>query len=190
MGWSDTPAAHLHISSMLMDKGWEISPWDNKLTFSPFHSRQQRVTDQHRHEHRTDSTAPGHNWEHLCKQEHHHHSRVSIKSTLWGLKLNSPCRVILSPCHTGGEFGHVSGSNTDKRSSWISPFFCFFSPPWHGRNPPAVTEVSIRQQQITEHLTARQGQTEQKLDTLRTQCWEGYFANVIGYRLQVTQLKM
>ncbi len=163
-----------------------ISPWDNKLTFSPFHSRQQRVTDQHRHEHRTDSTAPGHNWEHLCKQEHHHHSRVSIKSTLWGLKLNSPCRVILSPCHTGGEFGHVSGSNTDKRSSWISPFFCFFSPPltwtksssgYGGQYPPAAN---------SEHLTARQGQTEQKLDTLRTQCWEGYFGKC--NRLQITSL--
>ncbi len=31
-----------------------------------------------------------------------------------------------------------------------------------------LTEVSIRQQQITEHLAARQGQTEQGLDELRT----------------------
>ncbi len=31
-----------------------------------------------------------------------------------------------------------------------------------------LTEVSIRQQQITEHLAARQGQTEQGLDELHT----------------------
>ncbi len=172
MGWSDTPAAHLHISSMLMDEGWEISPWDSKLTFSPFNSRQQWVTDQHPHEHRMDSPAPGHDCEHLCKQEHHHHSRVSIKSTLQGLKLNSPCRVILPPCRTGGECGHVSGSNTDKRSSWISPFFCFFSSPtwtksssgYGGQYPPAANYWTPD--------TARQDQTEQKLDTLRTQCWK------------------
>ncbi len=93
-------STHLHISSMLTDEGWETSPWDSRLTFSLFRSKQQWVTNQHRHEHRTYSPAPGHNWEHLCKQEHHHHSRVSIKSTLRGLKLNSPCRVILPPCHT------------------------------------------------------------------------------------------
>ncbi len=146
MGWSDTPAAHLHISSMLMDKGWEISPWDSKLTFSPFHSSQQRVTDQHRHEHRTDSPAPGHDWEHLCKQEHHHHSCVSIKSTLWGLKLNSPCRVILSPCHTGGEFGMlVEVTPTSDLPKSHHSFVFFSSPTWTksssgygGQYPPAA----------------------------------------------------
>ncbi len=94
--WLINPPAQC---SMHTDEGWEISPWDSKLTFSLFHSRQQCVTDQHHHKHRTDSPAPGHDWEHLCKQEHHHYSRVLIKSTLLGLKLSSPCRVILPPCN-------------------------------------------------------------------------------------------
>ncbi len=56
--------------------------------------------------------------------------------------------------------------------------FCFLSsvsPFPGGRSSPdmdeilqRLTEVSTRQQQITEHLAARQGQTEQGLDELRT----------------------
>ncbi len=70
-------STRLHISSVLTDEQRETSPRDSILTFSLFPSRQQRVTDQHC---RTDSPAPGYDW------EHRHLLPSLIKSTLWGLK--------------------------------------------------------------------------------------------------------
>ncbi len=45
----------------------------NSLSFS--RSRQQCMTDQHHHEHRTDSPAPGYDSEHCHKPTRHHHPR-------------------------------------------------------------------------------------------------------------------
>ncbi len=45
----------------------------NSLSFS--RSRQQCVTDQHHHEHRTDSPAPGYDREYCHKPARHHHPR-------------------------------------------------------------------------------------------------------------------
>ncbi len=36
----------------------------------------------------------------------------------------------------------------------------------------------------------KQDRTNEKLITGYVQCWEGYFGNVIGYRLEVTPFKM
>ncbi len=49
-----------------------------------------------------------------------------------------------------------------------------------------LTEISIRQQQITEHLVARQGQTEQDLETLHTTSARRIL--VPDPRAQVTQI--
>ncbi len=76
-----------------------------------------------------------------------------------------------SPRDTGGECGH-SSEESDKRSS--SPDFFFFVP--GERSSPhnmdeilqRLTEVSISQQQIVEHLTTRQEETEHGLTELRT----------------------
>ncbi len=58
-----------------------------------------------------------------------HLSPSIIKSTLWGLKLVSRCRMILPPCHTGGECGHVSGRTNDLPFLFLSPLCQAADPP-------------------------------------------------------------
>ncbi|XP_016377065.1 uncharacterized protein LOC107715434 [Sinocyclocheilus rhinocerous] len=106
-----------------------VPPWDLAVV-------RHQITDQPRHEHGTDSPAPGHDREDLNELEHPHPPGPYTKLSL----LRDPS----TPPH------------------------------WRPLLPDIdeilqrLTEVSIRQQQITEHLAARQGQTEQELDALRT----------------------
>ncbi len=57
------------------DKARSLSMRQKPNSLSFFRSRQQCVTDQHHHEHRTDSPAPGYDREHCHKPVRHHHPR-------------------------------------------------------------------------------------------------------------------
>ncbi len=119
------------------------------------------------------------------------------KLTLRGIYLTPPCRVILHPV-TLVENASRLWRITDKRTFFLFSFFssgpfCFlfwvrsgrfgfvFSlntlvvSPTSGDSSPDMeellkhlTEVSIRQQQIVEHMAARQGESEREIAALRT----------------------
>ncbi len=86
--------------------------------------------------------------------------------------------------HTGGECGQIAEESPiphNHRNLIISfsfppppPFFCRMDLPSGGDSSPAMeellkhlTEISIRQQQIVEHMAARQGETEREVAALR-----------------------
>ncbi len=76
---------HLRLVSLLAFKQRahrgklrSLSMRQNTNSFSPSSSRQQCVTDQHSHEHRTDSPAPGYDREHRQKQDRHHRPRIHL----------------------------------------------------------------------------------------------------------------
>ncbi len=83
-----------------------------------------------------------------------------------------------SPHATGGEYGHSTSEESQTNDllhlTFVFVFFGFDCPRRallpHTMDEilQRLTEVSIRQQQIVEHLTTRQGETEQGLAELRT----------------------
>ncbi len=82
---SQADRAHLQLINLPAYKqrarrrgGRSLSMRQQTNVLSLSHSRKQCVTDQHRHDHRTDSPAPGHDRGHSCKQEHHHHSCIHL----------------------------------------------------------------------------------------------------------------
>ncbi len=101
------------------------------------------------------------------------------KTTLRGFLLKSSCRVILHPVTLVENAGmrmkdHRQATPPERRLIFVF----FFSPVLHRRPllpSPAhmeellkhLTEVSIRQQQIMEHMASRQGETERELTALR-----------------------
>ncbi len=85
--------------------------------------------------------------------------------------------------HTGGECGKIAEESPTPHNHrnliiYFSfpppPFFCRMDLPSGGDSSPAMeellkhlTEISIRQQQIVEHMAARQGETEREVAALR-----------------------
>ncbi len=100
------------------------------------------------------------------------------KSTLRGICLSSPCRVILPPCHSGGECRHVKrklSPTSDLQFLTPPPPLLFICVSRKAVTPPLrmeellrqLTDVSLRQHQIVEHLATRQGQADQEIAALR-----------------------
>ncbi len=147
--------------------------------FSPLTSRNKCVTDQHRHEHRTETPPTGiPHGEHLLTSATHSALHCFVKNKIYPpgyLIWSSPCRVILPPRHSGGECGHISGSfsPTSDLHLLIHPSLRF---PRQAAAPPhemdellqRLAEVGIRQQQIVEHLATRQGEADREMAALRT----------------------
>ncbi len=98
------------------------------------------------------------------------------KSTLRGICLSSPCCVILPPRHSGGEYGHVKRKLSPTSDlQFLTPplFICVsrkaFTPPLKMEELlRQLTDISLRQHQIVEHLATRQGQADQEIAALRT----------------------
>ncbi len=128
------------------DNTRSLSMRQKPISLSFSRSRQQCVTDQHHHEHRTDSPAPGYDREHCHKPVRHHHPHPWARMN----KIHPPGFLIWAllvacsfpPRYTGGECEHISGRNTDKRSPGNSPFFflyfyfSFLSPRFQAAAPP------------------------------------------------------
>ncbi len=135
-------------------------------------------------------------WQH--NTEHHllHLHVFLIKPTLRSSFVEIRLSCDPSPRHTGREFGHeCEGSPTSNPSKTFT--YIFFFSVLH-RRPllpfPALmeellkhlTEVSIRQQQIMEHMASRQSKTEQELTTLCVTAAQR--VPVLDPRVQATQL--
>ncbi len=132
------------------------------------------------HEHSSDSPHQGNNpWRvpHLPSKPLFTSTPFYVnKSTLRGICLPRVIlviRVILPPRHSGGECGHVK-----RKLSPTSDLQFLIPPPPHficvsrkTVTPPLrmeellrqLTDVSLRQHQIVEHLATRQGQADQEI---------------------------
>ncbi len=143
--------------------------------------------------HRTHCTQPAGEQDHGARENHYRHVGtftllcLSNKHTLRGPFCTITCRVILQPATLVENAGRLLKNHRHPTITVTSLFifpspppppppfcFCCMDLPSGGDSSPAMeellkhlTEISIRQQQIVEHMAARQGETEREVAALR-----------------------